>query len=764
MNLVFLLCLTFVAKAAIAQTIMKVSTRGNKKVEADAIVTILKTKAGNVLNPKTVRDDIYTLYDLGYFSNIAVYKKAMPGGVEVVVEVEEKPAITAISYVGLDEVSEDDIAEKMETKLYSILNETTITADMRMIEALYIEKGFYLAQVNYHLEEDGENEVKLVFTINESGKVLVGDVNIIGNKYFTDKQIVEKLASQPHTRSASFSSSSLFQIEKVKRDLEFLSYYYRDSGFAEVKVAKPITLLDKDRKFVRITFQVEEGIQYRINKIDVSGDVLFPKKELFDAMKLKKDELFRYTWFAQHDIEMLVDKYGDLGYAYVDVNPKTRFNKEKKTVDINYVITKGEKVYFGEMTVVGNTKTRDNVIRREFEIAESERYSGTRLIKSKSNVTRLGFFDEVQVLKERDAEVENLLNLKVRVKEGNTGQVQAAFGYTPKTDTAAGFSGQLNFNEKNLVGKSWRNNISAKWSGGNNYDLNAGFVNPRINNGQWSLGLNAGYSRTTKDYGFGVEFDEERRSFGVVLGRKIIELVRGSIGYSLSNTKQTTDQYVLDRFRTDGTKSSVYAEVSRKDYDNYLDPTDGLGLSLKHKYTGGNILRGDYEFMETTANASYYYPIDFTDTFRTFFKFNLVSSVLWQVNHKTIPFGERYRLGGPGNMRGYRFNSISPTFRSMFSPGGASVDYKKGGDRQLYLQAEYYVPFIESVGIKALVFADVGRVYDDNEKIVFNDFKKDVGFGLRWITPMAPLRFEWAFPIKDDGTLGQLMPIIRFGY
>jgi outer membrane protein insertion porin family len=520
-------------------------------------------------------------------------------------------------------------------------------------------------------------------------------------------------------------------------------------------------LITTDRNYVDITFNVEEGLQYSIGSIDVSGDILYDKEKLIKWMSLKPGELFRYSKF-QKDIEMLVDKYGDLGYAYVDPNPKTRFNDATKTVDLNYEITKGEKVYFGTFSVVGNTKTRDNVIRREFEVADSELYSGTRLRTSKDNVQRLGFFEEVQFLKERDGEDPTVLNYKVKVKEKPTGQLQAALGYSPGGATKASWFGQGRYDEKNQSGKGWATDFSLRYDGNKSLKLSGGFSDPRVRDSQWSLGTNLDYESYETSYVQGVNVNEVRKTASLSVGRQIIELIRAGITYRFTQVTQDQKVFIFEKFKSEGIKKAVSLGLSRSDLNDFLDPTEGSTLSLRHSFNGGPLLGGDFRFMETMVEASYYFPIDFTDTFRTHFKFYGNLGKLWPYQNEPIPLVERYRLGGQGNLRGYDFNRISPYYALQRSPD-LTTTYYSGGDKQLYFQLEYFVPLIPEAGIKALVFMDSGRVFDDSEDVSFGQLKRDVGYGFRWVTPIAPFRFEFAYPIEGNGTLGDPKPIFSIG-
>ena len=778
-SLVFLvlLCISWAVRSSLAQAappsniVKKIEVEGNAKVESDAVLNLLGTKEGEPLSQGKVREDIRALYDLGYFSDIRVFKEPAGSGLKLVIEVKEKPAITIIEFKGLEEVKEDDIRKAMETTLYTIVDEGTIHADMRLIEKKYAEKGFYLAKVSYSLEPKGKNEVALTFHVDERGKVLVGEVNILGNEFFSEGELVEKMASRPYTRwSATLGAPSMFQDEFLKRDLEFLSFYYKDYGFAEVKVGKPVTLLDADKQFVRITIELEEGIQFDMGSIKVSGDVgegLYSQEELLELMQLKSGELFRYSRFSK-DIEMLVDKYGDLGYAYVDVNPQTKFDREKKLVHVDYQITKGKKVYFGEINIIGNTKTRDNVIRRELEIHDSELYSGTRLTKSKNNINRLGYFEEVQVLKQRDEQADNLLNLKFKVKEKPTGQLQAALGFSPGVSTNARWFGQGRYDEKNQSGKGWNTNLTGKYGGEKNWELDMGFYDPRVNDSKWSLGFNIGYKWQEVKYATGIDVLENHQSVSAKVGRDLFELVRGLVTVKHTEIYQDgerSDSYLLDGARAVGVKNSVSLGLSRRELDNYLDPSEGTDIGLNHRFIGG-VLGGHYEFWESTADAEWYIPLEFSETFRTYFKLHGHIGKLWSVNDKSLPASERYRLGYY-DLRGYSYGSIGPKDRRTLGPQGTAFDYNVGGERKLYFQFEYFVPLIPQAGIKALVFTDMGQVYKEGEdfSLDIKSYHKDVGFGFRWLTPIAPFRFEWAYPYDEETkSFGDMNFIFNIGF
>jgi outer membrane protein insertion porin family len=493
---------------------------------------------------------------------------------------------------------------------------------------------------------------------------------------------------------------------------------------------------------------------------------LFTKEELFEAMKLKanQDKLFRHSFFLM-DIEMLGEKYGDLGYANADINPRPTFNRENQTVDIVYEITKGEKVYFGTMLVSGNVKTRDNVVRREMLVTDSELYSGSRLNQSKREVERLGFFEEVQVLKEYDEQDKNMMHLRYKVKEKPTGQLQAAVGFTPgQGTTEASWFGQGRYDEKNQSGKGYELNLTGRWNGGRNYSIESQFYNPRVNDSLWSFGIGAFYRNEVREILEEIEVQERRYGGNVSVGRTILEKLRGTLIYQIQKTEQESDQFLLTKFLEEGISSSVTLKLSRNTTDNMLDPTQGSDLQAAQKFTGGPLLGGDFRYMESWASAAQFVPIDFTEKYRTYFRFYGLVSYIYPMGDENVPSFERYRLGGYDDLRGYDLAEIGPKYSVLQAPGGAVREFNKGGDKKLLFQAEYFVPLIPEAGIKALVFGDAGRVYDDMEPLEFKNFKKDFGFGFRWITPIAPFRFEWAYPVMDDGSIGDMKFVFYIGY
>ena len=744
--------------------ILGIEVSGNLKVEKDALIQVMSNKEGEYLNEAKVAEDISNIYNLGYFSDIRIYKKKVDKGYVLFIEVVEKPAILKISFSGMEHVKEEDCREKLSTKLYTLVNESVLNEDVSMISKQYFEKGYYLVDVSYRVDIIEGNEAEVVFVVDEGNLIKVSTINILGNKYFSDSDLMSKMMLRSSSRSTNLpiSSGGSFQDEFLKRDAEFIAFYYRDHGFIEVQVSSPIVELDPSRESVSITMEITEGIQYRIGNIDVSMDLLFTEEELKETIGLKSGEIFKITQF-QKSVENLVTKYGDLGYAFCDVDVKRSLNKDdsQPTIDLDYVITKGEKAYFGSFDVTGNVKTRDNVVRRELEVFDSELYSDTGIKKSEENIKRLGFFEEVKLLRKIDSST-NTLSYTVQVKEKPTGQLQASVAFQPSpSGRDSSWYVQGAYSDSNHFGRGWQTSLNIKWGGVYDYNLGFDFFNPKLNDGDWNFGVGASTERSKYDVTADTSVDKRVHSVKLSLGRRIIELIRGSISYKISKIG-INDSFLIGSVVKEGISSSVSFTLSRNGTNNYLEPSEGSYVSLKQSIFGG-MFGGDFDYYETSFNYDYYYPIDFTETYRTYFRIGMLWGWLYPMSNEMIPISERYKMGGPADLRGYDYMKISPTYNVMRSPEGGYAQYPKGGNRKILLQTEYFFPLIREAGLKGILFHDIGRVYDDNEKFTLSGMYQDVGFGLRWNTPMAPFRFEFAYPI-EDGKLKDMKFVFYLGY
>lgn len=735
--------------------------RGNVRVEDEAIKAAMVSEEGDQPNSQRSAEDLRSIYDMGLFSEVEIRTIQSGDRWNLVVDVVEKPALSKVEFEGFGVVSSDDLEDELAMKVHTIVNEDLMAKDIALIESKYKQKGYYLARATTEIRSDDQQHT-LVYKVDSGHKVYVGDVNIVGNMSFATEFLMTFLQTQPFSYLRSVFGSQSYSESAVERDQGMLTYFYQDRGYAQVKGGEPIVALSSDQRYMDVTFQLEEGLRYNFGEVSYSGDLLFSSAELIEMSDVKAQQLFRISELKQ-TVSQLSDEYGDLGYAFVDVSPDVSFDDDNQLAHVDFQISKGKKAYFGRFTVQGNTKTRDNVIRRELVVSAGDLYSTSGLRLSQSRLESLGFFDSVKMVRSIDKDRDDVIHYTVVVDEASTGQVQASVGYTPSGYTNANWFGQGRYDEKNMFGRAYIFDFSATYSNTQNYSSRAYFANPSVFDSKWSFSSHVSYTQQNV-ISLGFDLSERRLATSFQTGRGIWEHIRSSVGIEWARTEQSSILYLSDALRLSGDTVGLTWTVSRRVLNNNIDPSKGTILRASQTWMGGP-LGGDHSLQEREFEAVAFVPVNVLDNFNTYFKTKVLVSQLSSFQGESPPLFKRYRLGGAFNLRGYAPNSITPKFVFWKSPFDydQSSYYPKGGNRQLVFQAEYVLPLIPQAKMNALVFADAGRVFDNDESWTLSGLYSDVGFGVRWVTPMGPLRFEWAFPIEENG-LGSHRFVFNIGY
>ncbi len=743
------------AQPTVNGTIQKVEVTGNRKIEKDAILAKVTSQVGQPYSADNIRRDVEALFRLGYFNNIEVDRQVTGQEVILTFKVLEKPSLVEIVYQGNSEVKSDDIADAAGLKAYQLLDMAKVKESVEKIQKLYEDKGFFLAKIDYAVEDVKKDEtVRLVFKINENDKVKVKKITFLGNKHLGDSQLKSKMLTQEGGFFSGLSGSGQYKQEMFERDVQILRFLYYNQGYVQAKVDRPQVTVTPDKKNIYITIRVEEGEQYHVGEVDFAGDILFPRDELQSLVTIDENGVFAYD-VLQKDIGELTAKYGDLGYAYANVIPRTRFNDKERKVDLVFEFDKGSKVYFGKINVVGNSKTRDKVVRRELKILEGELYNETRRRQSLENIQRLGFFEEVNFKTAIDPERTDVMNVDIAVKERNTGQIQLGAGY----GTSQGFTLQGSVSQANFLGKGQNLGASLNLSGtGSYYSLS--FTEPYFRDTLWSVGADVYQSANTGR----LDFDENHTGGAVRLGHPLGDYTRGVLRYKydksqLTERKDSEGNVITDRdlFPLETASGETSSLTGTLEYDTRNDrqmPTKGIYTSASFEYAG---LGGSLKYTRGNANFRFFKNIFWDVVWRNSLQYARIDSL----NDNPVPFSELYLLGGPYSLRGYRSYRVGLMKRSQKvfdqikadNPTLPDSEIEKrsmrffGGTQQAMYQTELQFPLVKEAGIMGAAFFDVGAA--DNV-LAEGNFYADVGFGIRWYSPIGVLRFEWGFPLNRD--------------
>lgn len=729
--------------------INKIVIKGNRKIETDAIRNKLVSREGAAYSSEQIRQDIQELFSLGYFYDVQV-DRSESGPLVLTYHVVEKPSIVEIDYAGNDEVDDNDLKEATGLKAYEILDQAKIREAIEKIEKLYEDKGFFLARVSSSVGKAEGDGVKLTFNIQENDKVKVKRISFIGNRKMESGKLKGAMITKEGGFFSFVSGSGAYKQEAFDRDVQVLSLVYFNEGYVQVKVDRPQVYVTPDKKAIYISIRIEEGEQFKVGSVDFTGDLLFSRDELFETTKIEEQDLFRYQ-VLQEDLKALQAKYGDLGYAYANPMPRTRVRENDREVDITFDIDKGHKVYFGRIATVGNSKTRDKVIRRELRILEGELYNETRRRESEARVRRLGFFEDVAFNTKAPKGRPDVMDIDIVVKERNTGTIQIGAGYS--SYNGAVFNGQVN--QINFLGRGQKLGVSIDLSKRNSL-YKGSFTEPYFMDTEWLVGGDVYRSQRIL-----LDYKETKTGGNMRLGHPLAPYLDGVIRYRLDETElrldESNDPVLFPVETANGTTSSIMASLEYDKRDDRFTPSKGIYGSVSLEYAG---IGGSKSYTRGFGNFRYYQSLFWDIVWRNNLSYGFISPN----NEKAVPFNELFLLGGANSLRGFSWFSVGKRKFSKKAEQEAKADGATdeeaanlamrpfGGTQQFFYNLEFQFPLINEAGIKGVVFYDIGNADD---QITLEKLRHNVGFGFRWFSPIGPLRFEWGFPLDRRPQFGE---------
>ncbi len=709
--------------------IASIAPKGNKRIDSGAILRKISTQAGDTYNQAALRKDLKEIYAMGYFNDVQIDVTDSPKGKEVVFRIVEKPVIKTVIFEGIDELKSEDVKGAANIKEHFILNPVQISAAEEAIRQLYKTKGFYNSKVTSQITYPDDQGAVVQFFIDEGVKMYIKEISIEGNTTFDDKEILSQIESSEKWFLSWLTEGGLLDMSMIQQDAGRIISFYNDEGFLEAKISEPE--ITQKEEWLYVKFIVEEGPRFLVGTIDFRGDLLESKEKLRELLTIE-DKQYLSRQAIRDDILKLTDYYAEAGYAFASIRPIFDKAPIENRMDVTFDISKGNLVYIERITIRGNTRTRDNVIRRELQIAEGGLFDSKAIRDSTQALQRLGFFEEVNIIPEPSLNPDRM-NVIVEVKEKSTGNFSVGAGFS----SADGIVIMGHIAENNLFGTGDTLSLSAT-VGGSSSRYNLAYTDPHLNDSALSWG--ADLFKTSREYD---DYDKTSQGGGIRIGYPVFGHWKVYGNYSFTDTNLTNisndASYVITESKDIHTTSALKFSLVRDTRNRLYGASEGSRNVVSVRYAGGP-LQGDAQFTKVEASSGWYFPMPFSTVF--FQKF--AAGQVFENEDDKLPVYERFYLGGMNTVRGYEFAKISP----IDPESGDRI----GGDKMWYTNTEITFPLLETQGLRGVLFFDAGQVLNDGQGWGDSDhISKGTGLELRWLSPMGPLRIVWGYNIDPTG-------------
>jgi len=794
-------CVTLASSGpAVAQTVSSIVVEGSRRVELDTIRSYFKPGPGGRIGPEQEDEALKALVATGLFADVRI---SHSGG-RIVVTVVENPVINRVAFEGNKKAKDEQLTAEVQSKPRGTLSRPTVQADVQRIIEIYHRSGRFDVSVTPKIIELPNNRVDLVFEIREGEKTGIKDIRFVGTKAFSYGRLKEVIKTSESNWLSFLQTTDIYDPDRVEADRDLLRRFYLKHGYADVRIVSAVGEYDPARKGFVVTFTIDEGAQYRVGNIEVLSNVrAIDPETLRSQLRLSTGSVYNAD-LVEKSVELMTVQAAKHGYAFANVRPRGERNFETKTINIAFVVEEGARAYIERINIRGNVRTRDYVIRREFDLGEGDAYNRALVDRAERRLKNLGFFKTVRVTNEPGSAPDRVV-INVDVEEQATGEFSVSGGYS----TADGFIAEVSVADRNLMGKGNYGKASVTY-GQYTRGFNLSYVEPFLFGYRMAGGIDI-FARQQLASSY-VSYDSQTVGFNLRLGFALTEEIAFQPRYSFYQQRITLpvqynncqfssntpgnggpgvspgnepspanggnglgnpstggfDTFVNPPFGcySDGEASLAVRKelaqgpvnvslvgytVSYNTLDNNKLPTSGLYAELRQDFAG---VGGDVNFVRTAIEARTYYEV-----------FNDVVSVFKVQAGNVEPWGgqqlrmlDHFQMG-PNLVRGFSVSGLGP--RDL-TPGttndslGGTLYWGASVEAQTPL---YFLP--KDIGIKVAAFADAGNLWSYKGPTSWNVtgetlqvgldsasfIRSSVGVGLLWDSPLGPLRFDLAYPI-----------------
>jgi outer membrane protein insertion porin family len=793
----------FVSSSAFAQTVQSISVEGNRRVEVETIRSYFKPGPGGRLDQAAVDDGLKALIETGLFQDVRINRGS---GGQIIVSVVENPVIGRIAFEGNKKIKDEQLTTEVQSKARGTFSRAMVQSDTLRIAEIYRRSGRYDVRVTPEIIEQPNNRVDLIFTIEEGAKTGVKSIEFVGNNAFSSYRLRDVIKTRESNLLSFLASGDIYDPDRVEADRDLIRRFYLKHGFADVQVVAALTEYDPEKKGFNVTFKIEEGSQYRVGSVDFRSSIPnFDPSSLRGYSRVYAGSLYNVESVEKSVEEMQIEA-SRRGYAFAVVRPGGDRNFEAHTVSVVFNIDEGPRTYIERINLRGNTRTRDYVIRREFDISEGDAYNRALVDRAERRLKNLDYFKSVKITTEPGSSSDRVI-LVVDMEEKSTGDFSISGGYS----TTDGALAEVSVSERNLLGRGLFAKAAVTYGQyARGYSLS--FVEPYLLDYRVALGLDL-YQRQQLSNSY-ISYGTKTLGFSPRLGFSLREDLALQLRYSIYQQEITLPSYLANCNNNIGDAnynpspafiaagnpigantsplgcysdgeaslpvrkelangktltSALGYTLTYNTLDNNKNPTDGLLVDFRQDFAG---VGGDVSYLKSVIDAKYYTPLvsDIVGLVRVQSgMLNKIGSDLRMLDHFQM---------GPNLVRGFAPNGIGPRDLNPFGTQDAL-----GGTKYWGASLELQMPFWflpKEVGLKGAVYADAGGLYDykgptswttTNEVnapgcipstinpsstgtctgLVYDDSKvvrSSVGVGLIWQSPFGPLRFDYAVPLS----------------
>ena len=727
------------ASAFEAFQIKDIRVEGIQRTEAGTVFSYLPVKVGDTMNDEKAATAIKALFATGFFKDVRL---EIDGQVLVVV-LEERPAISSLEFTGLKAFKPEDLKKSLrEVGLAEsrIFDRAMVERAEQELKRQYLAQGHYAVQVTTTITPLERNRVGVNFAVEEGDVAKIKQINIIGAGAMKEADLLDLMVLRTPGWLTWYTKNDQYSKLKLSGDLETLRSYYLDNGYLEFNIESTQVSISPDKQDIYITINITEGERYSISSVKLAGQLLLPEAELTQLVKVKPGEIFSREKMTE-TTKAISERLGNEGYAFANVNAAPELDKEKRQVAFTVFIDPGRRVYVRRIDVTGNTRTRDEVIRREMRQAESGWYDGDKINKSRTRVDRLGYFDEVTVETPPVAGTTDQVDMEVKVKEKPTGNIMLGAGFS----SAEKFTVSGSVQQQNLFGSGKHVGVSVSTSKSNRI-LSLSATDPYFTVDGVSQGFDI-YTRKTDTSTLAVgSFASNSTGGGMRWGLPIAEDDYLNFGISADHTTLTVDPtysparyvaYVATYGPTTNTWQTSFG-WQKDERDSLLVTTKG---SLKRASLEVSLPGSTATYARATYQQQQFFPLDRRMTLALNGEVGLAGAY----SNSQLPFFKNFYAGGIGSVRGFKSNSLGPV--------DPSTGEALGGDTRLIGNVELLFP-VPGMGrdqsMRMSVFLDAGNVWDSTygDKFSLGGLRYSTGLALSWNSPFGPLKFSFGNPLS----------------